>query len=428
MKRKWKNNLMAAMSALFLVLTFHSCENKKTAALETYTCPMHPTVVSEKPGTCPVCGMDLVVKGRKVDEQSAKDLAYVIQSTNESVVSDIKTIKPTYKAVAVRINAQGSVTYDTRNLYSIPTRISGRLEKIFLRKPYQQVVKGQKVAEIYSPEMNTAQRELIFLLENDAQNSSLINAAKNKLRLMGLAENQINSISAKKEIGNTVSIFSSVTGYLIPDAPMASTEGGVSTQPSGNGEMGDGMNNNSSEVGAGGKIEPVSFKIPREGNYVSAGQTLFRIADNSSMRIEIDVPIEQSYFLRKGNTVVIDTGEGTHEVTIDFIEPFLDENQGFAKVRVNTREVAHLHIGHLVKAEIKADSAEGLWVPRDAVVDLGKQTVVFVKEGKVFKPRDVKVREIGSEYQILNGVTTSDEIAFNARFLIDSESIIKNED
>src|SRR5690606_28561843 len=113
--------------------------------------------------------------------------------------------------------AQGIVTYDTRNIYTIPSQIGGRLEKVFLKYPFQTVKKGQKVAEIYSPELLTAQRELLFLLENDSQNEALIKGARERLRLLGASESQINYLVQKRQPQNTFSIYSPYNGYVIAD-------------------------------------------------------------------------------------------------------------------------------------------------------------------------------------------------------------------
>src|SRR5687767_12734146 len=193
MKRNWRNSLMFTTMLLVLLTLVVSCNKGGEHAEhgDTYTCPMHPTVISDKPGTCPVCGMNLVRKAQAGEEvEITEDLAKLIKSPNEIVIASIKTIKGQYKSMPVSVEAQGVVTYDTKNIYTIPSRVNGRLEKVYLKYAFQLVSKGQKIAEIYSPELLTAQRELLFLLENDAENESLIDAAKNKLELLGFSTSQ----------------------------------------------------------------------------------------------------------------------------------------------------------------------------------------------------------------------------------------------
>src|SRR5690349_24696040 len=103
-----------------LLLGLTACTSDQADTKETYTCPMHPTVISDKPGTCPVCGMELVRKMRPGEEvEITEDLAKLIKSPNEVVVASIKTIKGEFKSMPVSIEAQGIVTYDTRNIYAI---------------------------------------------------------------------------------------------------------------------------------------------------------------------------------------------------------------------------------------------------------------------------------------------------------------------
>ena len=131
---------MFTTTMLVLMTLVASCNKSGEHAehADTYTCPMHPTVISDRPGTCPVCGMDLVRKARAGEEvEITEELSKLIKSPNETVIASIKTIKGEYKSMPVSTEAQGVVTYDTRNIYMIPTRIGGRLEKVFLKYAFQ---------------------------------------------------------------------------------------------------------------------------------------------------------------------------------------------------------------------------------------------------------------------------------------------------
>ena len=199
MRKKLRNNLLdqsskfkvesafnfqlSTFNLILLMLIAIACSPKDSTHdhTDTYTCPMHPTVVSDRPGVCPVCAMDLVRKGRPGEEvKITEDLAKLIKSPNEVVLASIKTAKAEYKSMEVILTIQGVVTYDTRNIYTIPARVGGRLEKVFLKYNYQRVRKGQKVAKIYSTELVNAQREFLYLLKNDPGNQFLIDAAKSK--------------------------------------------------------------------------------------------------------------------------------------------------------------------------------------------------------------------------------------------------------
>lgn len=419
---------------MMLIALVSSCNKGDHAEhADTYTCPMHPTVISDRPGSCPVCGMDLVRKARAGEEvEITEDLSKLIKSPNETVVATIKTIKGEYKAMPISTEAQGVVTYDTRNIYTIPSRIGGRLEKVYLKYAFQQVRKGQKVAEIYSPELLTAQREFIFLLQNDSENKDLIQSAKERLRLLGASDAQINELVQSKEPKNTFAIYSPYDGYIIsdtqktPSAPMA-------TQSSSNGSSGDGMGGMSAGTGTTSSATPSAASevsgdaLLREGSYVTSGQTLFKVVNASALRVELNVSSALASTATKGGKVTLNFGDDHHESgTIDFVQPFYNEGQEFLTVRVYTKNTDRLHIGHLVKAVIEGNSVEALWVPKEAVLDLGVEDVVFVKEKNVFKPKKVVTGARAEDViEIKQGLSSSDEIAINAQYLVDSESFIK---
>lgn len=169
--------------------------------------------------------------------------------------------------------------------------------------------------------------------------------------------------------------------------------------------------------------------IVREGNYVDAGQTLFRIVNDDALRIELDLPAKQSGSIAKGDKLELDFGnDNKQQASVDFVQPFFSEGQDFVKLRVYTKTEG-LHIGHLVNATIQLSPTESLWVPKESVLDLGTQKIVFVKERGVLKPKKV-ITGITSEglIEIQSGLASSEEIAANAQYLVDSESFIKTAD
>ncbi|MBT1699280.1 efflux RND transporter periplasmic adaptor subunit [Fulvivirgaceae bacterium PWU4] len=433
MKRNWKSNIV--MTALFLLLLFAAACNKNGTHAEhdTYTCPMHPTVIQDRPGTCPVCGMDLVRKARPGEAvEITEDLARLIKSPNETVVASIRTIKGEYKTMPVRIEAQGVVTYDTRNIFTIPSRTGGRLEQVFIKYPFQSVKKGQKVAEIYSPELLTAQRELLFLLENDAQNEPLINGAKQRLQLLGATESQIKTLIQRKEPQNTFAIYSPYDGYVIAEtqqAPVAPTAAPVSSTAAPGG-MSDGMGSTSASSSTQSTTTTAApGNLIREGSYVTSGQTLFKVVNTSALLVELNLPSAMANAIKKGTDVKLDFGDGeVQQATVDFVQPFFNEGQEFLTVRVYTKRSDKLHIGHLVRARLAGSSVEALWIPREALLDLGVDKVVFIRDKKVLKPKKVVVgARTGDVVEIRQGLSSSDEIAANAQYLVDSESFIKTQ-
>ncbi len=441
MKNNWRNSpqftvdcrllsVVCSLLAILLLMLVACSGNNDSARHDTYTCPMHPTVISDKPGSCPVCGMDLVRKARQGEEvEITEDLAMALTSPNETVMASLKTIKAEYKQMPLSIDAQGVVTYDTRNIYTITARVGGRLEKVFLKYAFQQVYKGQKVVEIYSPELITAQRELLYLLEYDAENNELIQSAKNKITLLGASEAQLKALIQRKDVLNKFPVYSPFAGYLIMEGvkpPTTNTPSSTGTSSgSGMNEMGASPGATSSPAVSASQSQTNS--ILREGSYVSTGQTLFKVVSPSSLRIELDLPASQAGAVKKGASIQLDFGNGAEtNATVDFIQPFFTEGEEFVKLWIYTNRSEELHIGHLVKARLNMMTAESLWVPKEAVLDLGLAHIVFVKANGVLKPRKVTIGTKAEGWtEIKQGLTTSDEVASNAQYLVDSESFVK---
>jgi hypothetical protein len=444
MKRRLKNNLLdqsvklkvkssfntfnfqlSTFSLMMLIVLVIACNSKNSAHdhAETYTCPMHPTVLSDRPGSCPVCGMDLVRKSKQGEEvKITEDLAKLIKSPNESVTASIKTVKGEYRSATLSKELLGVVAYDTRNIYMIPARIGGRLEKVYLKYNYQRVTKGMKIADVYSPELINAQRELVYLLQNDSENKSMIEAATRKLSLLGATEDQIKKLEKSKEVLNTFSIYSPYDGYLIlnseaPEAPLNTSSVSGSSE-------GMGMNAVSKQATGSNPISTES-NILREGNYVSNGQTLFRVVNANLIWIEFNIAAEESSSLKQGEAIELLINEKTSEARIDFIEPFSAQTQDFIQIR-SYYKGDDLLIGQLVKGTVQSKTNETLWLPKTAVMDLGINQVVFVKERGQFKAKQVETGSRADDFiEITKGLTSGDEVASNAQYLVDSEGFIK---
>jgi multidrug efflux pump subunit AcrA (membrane-fusion protein) len=411
-----------------LLMVIVSCTPKDGAHehSDTYTCPMHPTVVSDRPGVCPVCAMDLVRKGRPGEEvKITEDLAKLMKSPNEVVVASVNTVKATYKSMPVTLNVFGVVTYDTRNSYTIPARVGGRLEKVFLKYNYQPVRKGQKVAEIYSTELVNAQREFLYLLKNDAANQTLIDAAKSKLILLGASEKQIDELAKKQEVTYTFSIYSPYDGFVISENQPTSSAPVNGVAKSNSGGMGMGGSVNSARVSSGASPAAAASSFVREGSYVASGQTLFQIVNTSSLWIEFNLPLSEASQINVGDKLEWKHEQTSKQLRIDFIEPFFAEGEDFVKLR-SYHKGSGISVGQLVEASITTSSREALWIPNSALLDLGLDQLVFVKERGLFKPKKVSTALRAGEWlEITGGLASSDEVAVNAQYLVDSENFIK---
>src|SRR5256885_13574452 len=140
---------------------FFSCtnnlENKTALTGEIYTCPMHPQVIRDKPGNCPICGMALVKKEQKADEIKDVPLEALLKPTNQYVVSSIPVTTLQQGNEQSTIHALGVVQYDERQIGTISSRAEGRIDRLYIKYKYQSIRKGDKILDIYSPELMTAQ-------------------------------------------------------------------------------------------------------------------------------------------------------------------------------------------------------------------------------------------------------------------------------
>ncbi|MEP6726680.1 MAG: efflux RND transporter periplasmic adaptor subunit [Bacteroidota bacterium] len=410
-------NIKIITQNLFMVLALivTGCKTKnqeKTAdivAKQQFHCPMHADIVRDKPGNCPICGMDLVAFGGVTNEKITPDvhLNTLLKPTNSFVLTTIPVVTIQHSEESLKIEAPGTIQYDTREIGSVSSGFSGRIEKLYLKYTFQDVIKGQKIMDIYSPELLTAQQNLLFLLKNDADNSSFINAAKEKLLLLGIQGDQLQQIIQTKKASLTVPVFSNYSGHihdaLNMDKPMSSS---VS--------------------------DPVVTRdlMIKEGMYVQKGQALLSIYNPHKLWAVLNIYAADQALVKVGNNVhiVAETSpDNDFTARIDFIEPFFREGSKTITARVYFENHAmNMPVGAQIKATITGNTMKINWLPKDAVISMGIYKVVFKKEGNIFKALQIKTGTVyNNKVQITGGLNPADSIAGNAQYLMDSESFIK---
>ncbi|MDB5288756.1 MAG: efflux transporter periplasmic adaptor subunit [Mucilaginibacter sp.] len=412
MKGKMKAiNLLLGIVALTLLISACSNPKPKTVAMQVksevkYTCPMHPQIMEDHPGSCPICGMNLVKKSGQASEGANISLNTVLQPVNSSVLSTVKAITPEQKETAVTITGEGYLDFDTRTFNNIASRFAGRIEKLYIKYAFQEIHVGQRIFDIYSPDMVTAQQDLIFLLKNSPLEAGLINAARQKLLLLGMTAGQLNQIVKTGKAFYSLPVYSSYEGH-VHDMPhqMAGTN---TEAPS------DFANN-----------LPLSIKA---GMYVEKGQNIFNVVNPHKLWAIIKV--DRSAGLKLNQTVKInlpDIPGRTLNGKVNFIEPALQNGDKTTSIRVYINNMDHtLKVNSLVKASIQTGSAKGLWIPRSALLDLGRTKIVWLKKGSLYKAHEVIAGTAnGNEMQILKGLSVTDSLASDAQYLTDSESFIK---
>jgi Cu(I)/Ag(I) efflux system membrane fusion protein len=404
------------INILLALIVFASCQNKKTTKVETsakkelWTCSMHPEIIRDKPGACPICGMDLVRKEENSIAINDIQLNDLLQPTDQFVVSSVPVTALKRSSELIEAEALGTIAYDTRLVNTISARVSGRIEKLYVKYRYQHIMKGERIMDIYSPELLTTEQELLFVIKNDPGNSSLINAAKQRLLLLGVSEGQLQQIIKAGKPTLTIAVYTNYGGHI--------HEAG-NTMP--------GMNNQGQKMDNSGVTEELPVK---EGMYVEKGQTIFQVYNVDRSWVLLNIFPEYQSIVNVGDAVRIipeTLPVNDFRAKIDFIEPFFRKESKTLTARVYfDNSKLEIPIGSQVKATIFSNSNQADWLPKDAVLSLGTDKVVFLKIGGGFKVYKVKTGlSYQNQIQILSGLSGTDSVAANAQFLTDSESFIK---
>ncbi len=404
------------MILVAFVAILSACSNPKPTPVVVqakseikYTCPMHPQILEDHPGSCPICGMTLVKKSGQPSEGAGVSLNTVLQPVNASVVSTIKAIVPEQKEIQTHISADGYLDFDTRTFNNIASRFSGRIEKLYIKYAFQEIHAGQRIFDIYSPELVTAQQDLIFVSKNSPQETGLLNAAKQKLLLLGITDAQVSQVIKTGKPFYTLPVYSPYEGHVhdMPHSQMGGTDQKMAA---------DFANN-----------LPLAIK---EGMYVEKGQTLFNVVNPHMLWaiIKIDQSAVADLKLKQPVTITLPDMPGkTINGKVDFIEPVLQNGDKTTSIRIYLHNMDHeLKVGSVVKAEIQAGQIKGLWIPKSALIDLGQTKIIWLKKGAAYQAHQVGTGLInGAQIQIMKGLAATDSLASNAQYLMDSESFIK---
>lgn len=435
MKEKWKFDnwgwdILMAVAAVtllcFLIFFVFGCGEQKADRTTTtpsqdtsitYYCPMHPEVVQNKPGKCPkpeCMGMDLMIK------MADTLLEKVLKPVNQSVLASIKTTKPVFQNVPLVVNANGFIDFDTREMNNVSSLYSGRIEKLYVKYAYQEVKKGQRLFDVYSPELVSAQQNLLYILNNDPNEKTLIESAKQKLVLLGFPNKLLNEVISTKTVITTVPVYSKYEGHIHP----------VEMQNPGMNSMGKVPKEN---------IQANKELSIKEGMYVMMGQTLFNLVNSNKLAVILQIRTEDIAKVHKGMKMEMMMEENgmTMSGKIDFVDPFFKEGAKTMTARVYIENLpaskvgtGYNHkVGSLVKAKIEGEDFESLWIPVTALVDLGKEKIVWKLENGNFIAKKVETGLFeNGMVEIADGLTETSEIALEAHYLIDSEGFIKTND
>ena len=367
-----------------------------------YTCAMHPFIIKDKPGSCPICGMTLIkkVEGAQASEKELAMLGHVSLSPTQMVMGNVATVEAKAAPLDKEINAVGIVQYDQARQAKVTAWVAGRIDRLHVTTVGSYVSKGRPVAEIYSPDLVSAQQEYLLALKSREQLKSspiqsisqggegLVSSARQRLKLMGVKDEQIAGLEKAGQTNIRLPIYTPLSGVVIE-------------------------------------------KIALEGQYVNVGDPLFNIADLSTVWVEVEVYENEFSNIKLGQTVNILSQSypgKTFRGRVAFIYPFLDPKTRTVKVRVELPNPGlQLKPDMFVNATVKIPLGTSIVVPVAAVMDTGKRQVVWVEmKPGMFEPREVQVgaRE-GDRIQILSGVKAGEKVASTGGYLIDSEAQLK---
>ncbi len=405
--------VLIASGALF------SCTNNgvinNTATAETFTCPMHPQIIKDKPGNCPICGMTLVKNEPRAAAINNVPLEASLKPTNQFVISSIGVTTLEQGNEQSPVSAIGTVQYDARQIRTISSFSEGRINRLYVKYKYQLIRRGEKILDLYSPEIMTAEENLLFLIKQDPSNSSLINASKQRLLFLGMSSKQISEITKSGKPLYWVSIYSNYSGIIndaIPNPAIQASQSAGESMP---------LNFSSREL------------VVKEGMYLTKGQPIFTIINVNKALIILNIYSNDQNRIKVGDPVKItpETTDGkTFSCKIDRIEPFYQTSNKTLTSRVYfDNSTLHLPIGSRVKATLLTHEKPGYWLPESSVITLGLNQIVFKKEGGGFRTHKVVTQgRRNGKFLVTDGLSLKDSVAINAQFLIGSENAIQVKD
>ena len=377
---------------------------------EVYTCSMHPEIIRDEPGNCPICGMTLVKKvteNNSVDDNSIDNL---IKPTDNFIVGNYQTTTAIDTTISSEINLPGIVEYDPNSSVNIAARMSGRIEKMYVNYKYQKVNKGQKLFDLYSPELLTEQQNFIYMVINDVENPSIINASRQKLMLYGMTQSQINVLSNSKKVNPIVTIYSPASGIIDGTGTMDNT-----TNPA--------MQNASNST--------ATLDV-KEGSYIKKGEVIFKLLNTDKVWGIFNVIQGYNSIIKSNQSIRITTELDKDEfidAKINFVETQLNAADKTNRIRVYLKNNnLKLPIGLRLQGVVKTNPVKGIWIQKQSMVSIGNKKIVFLKMENGFRASSIKTGiEMDDFIQIIEGISVKDTIAKNAQYLIDSESFIKTE-
>lgn len=357
----------------------------ETPTDEIWTCSMHPSIRNPEPGACPICGMDLIPLQT---ESGQSDPRLFEMQENALRLANVQTMKVGFSSAQREVRLNGRVVVDERNFAVQTADVSGRIEQLMVNFTGEKVNRGQALARVYSPELLTAQKELLQAATLQERMPELLEAAKEKLKHWRISEEQINNILERQEVSETFVLASSAAGV-------------------------------------------VREKLVDVGDFVERGEPIYEIADLSKLWVLLDV-YENMSWIQVGDSVVFTVASlpgKTFEGAVSFIDPVLNDQTRVSTARIEVDNSdgqlkPEMFVSGIVKTEALGEQDQ-LTIPKSAVLWTGERSVVYIKEPNdsqaVFGLREVVLGALlGDKYVIQDGLIPGEEVVVNGAFTVDA--------
>jgi len=355
-----------------------------------WTCSMHPQIRMTEAGQCPICGMDLIPVSESSPTDPDRPTENAVKLSPEALsLADIHTTVVKRGIPENTISLQGKVKADERRIAQLTSRFGGRIEKLLVNYTGQLVQKGTVLGKIYSPELITAQRELLEAIPYKTTNTAFYQAARTKLKLWNLSDQQIDAIENQSELQLYFDILSPISGT-------------------------------------------VTKRHVAVGDYVSEGSPLFEVIDLSHVWVMFEAYEQDLPWIKVGDLITFNIQSlpgNSFKGHVRYIDPFINPQTRVASVRVeldnsNKQLKPEMYSTGVLESKA-ADDNNSLLIPKSAILWTGKRAVVYVKEPDqtpaVFLYREIVLGpEAGNFFIVKSGLEEGEIIAFYGVFKIDA--------
>ena len=359
--------------------------NHSAANPQQWTCSMHPQILQQEPGDCPICGMDLIpaestASGLAPEQFKMTPNALALANIQTSIVEGATTQGATQ-------NLSGKISINEEQIAVQASYYAGRIERLFINYTGQEVQKGQVLATLYAPQLVAAQQELLTAAALKETQPQLYRAVRKKLQLWKLSDKEIEAIE--------------VSGKVREYFPIRATVGGT-----------------------------VTALLGAEGDYLKEGQAIARVSNLNTLWANFDAYERQLSQFKVGQKIEIYTSAYPNkkvEGTISFIAPLLNNDTRTATLRATVKNNDKvLKPGMFVSGKITTapSTTKAVSIPASAVLWTGKRSLVYVKaaqESPIFEMREVTLgQKNGAQVEIIEGLSIGEEIVTKGTFTVDA--------